>query len=76
MMRSFGAMSQMASIGAVVLLLALIQPRWFRGFYRGGMTVSFHIGQVIGTNSGKDANGKATWWSNHHEGSVGLAVDF
>jgi hypothetical protein len=35
-----------------------------------------HIGQVIGTNSGKDANGKATWWSNHHEGSVGLAVDF
>jgi len=37
-----------ASITLAVLLLALIQPRWFRGFYRGGMTVSFHIGQVIG----------------------------
>lgn len=36
------------SLAAVVLLLALIQPRWFRGFYRGGMTVSFQIGQVIG----------------------------
>jgi hypothetical protein len=35
-----------AAIGALVT--ALIQPRWFRGFYRGGMTVSFHIGQVIG----------------------------
>lgn len=36
------------SLAAVVLLLALIQPRWFRGFYRGGMTVSFQIGQIIG----------------------------
>lgn len=36
------------SIAVTVLLIALIKPRWFRGFYRGGMTVSFHIGQVIG----------------------------
>lgn len=34
-----------------------------------------HVGQVIGQNSGEDGNGKNTWWSNHHEGSVGLAVD-
>ncbi len=27
---------------------ATIRPYWFRGFYRGGMTFSFHIGQVIG----------------------------
>jgi hypothetical protein len=37
---------------AVLALLAVItaslHPCWFRGFYRGGMTVSFHIGQVIG----------------------------
>ena len=36
----------------VVVLLALLvcwmRPRWFRGFYRGGMTVSFHFGQFTG----------------------------
>ena len=43
-----------ATLGAVIgaLLLALlvcwIRPRCFRGFYRGGMTVSFHFGQVMG----------------------------
>lgn len=38
-------------IGIVIFLipaLALIRPRWFRPVYRGGMTVSFHIGQVMG----------------------------
>ena len=35
-----------------------------------------HIGQVIGENSGDDAAGKVTWWTSHHEGSVGLALDF
>ena len=39
-------------IAAVSALLAVItaslRPAWFRGFYRGGMTVSFHIGQTIG----------------------------
>jgi len=37
-----------AALALLALIVALIQPRWFRGFYRGGMTVSFHIGQVIG----------------------------
>ena len=42
-----------------------------------GHTALFgHIGQVLGTNSGDDSTGKYTWWSNHHEGSVGLAYDF
>ena len=38
-------------LGIVILLvpaLALIRPRWFRPIYRGGMTVSFHIGLVMG----------------------------
>jgi hypothetical protein len=37
--------------GVCILLmpaLALIRPRWFRPIYRGVMTVSFHIGQVMG----------------------------
>lgn len=35
-------------IGIFATLLACIVPRWFRGFYRGGMTLSFHIGQLFG----------------------------
>ena len=35
-------------IAILTVIIAAIQPRWFRGFYRGGMTVSFHIGQTIG----------------------------
>ena len=38
-------------LGIVILLvpaLALIRPRWSRPIYRGGMTVSFHIGLVMG----------------------------
>jgi uncharacterized membrane protein len=31
-----------------VIATAMIRPHWFRSFYRGGMTFSFHIGQVIG----------------------------
>jgi hypothetical protein len=31
-----------------VLLTCLVRPRWYRGFYRGGMTVSFTIGQAMG----------------------------
>jgi hypothetical protein len=33
---------------ATCLALCLARPRWFRAFYRGGMTVGFHIGQVVG----------------------------
>jgi hypothetical protein len=35
-----------------------------------------HIGQVIGTNRADDNVGDVSWWSSHHEGSVGLAFDF
>jgi hypothetical protein len=37
-----------ACVASAALILSLIQPHWFRGFYRGGMTVSFHIGQTLG----------------------------
>ncbi|MBI1799750.1 MAG: hypothetical protein HYR73_08690 [Candidatus Eisenbacteria bacterium] len=35
-----------------------------------------HIGQVIAHNSAKDTKGENTWWTSHHEGSVGLSLDF
>ena len=35
-----------ALIGTVIL--SLLFPRLFRGFYRAGMTLSFHVGQVMG----------------------------
>lgn len=35
-----------------------------------------HIGQVIARNTDDDTPGTNTWWSNHHEGSVGVAFDF
>ena len=34
-----------------------------------------HIGQVIGSNSTESSGVRATWWTSHHEGSVGVAVD-
>lgn len=34
-----------------------------------------HIGQVIASNAAKNGDGRNTWWTNHNEGSVGLAVD-
>jgi len=37
-----------ATFALLALVTALLRPQWFRGFYRGGMTVSFHFGQVIG----------------------------
>ena len=36
------------ALALVALVAALCRPRWFRGFYRGGMTVSFHLGQLFG----------------------------
>ena len=33
---------------ATVLVACLLRPAWFRGFYRGGMFVSFHVGQFMG----------------------------
>jgi len=35
-----------------------------------------HIGQVLAYNSSEDNAGKRSFWTNHHEGSVGLAVDW
>lgn len=37
-----------ASVAALALVLCAVRPRLFRGFYRGGMTISFYIGQVMG----------------------------
>ena len=37
-----------AIIAILTVIIAAIRPRWFRSFYRCGMTISFHIGQVIG----------------------------
>ena len=37
-----------AAIALLAVVIAILRPYWFRGFYRGGMTVSFQIGQVIG----------------------------
>lgn len=37
-----------ACVAILAIAAALIRPHWFRGFYRGGMTFSFQIGQVIG----------------------------
>jgi len=43
---------EVLGVWIVVLMLALalcwIRPRWFRSFYRAGMTVSFRVGQIIG----------------------------
>src|SRR5690349_16421381 len=37
-----------AGLAALALILCAVRPRLFRGFYRGGMTISFYIGQVMG----------------------------
>jgi hypothetical protein len=37
-----------AVIALLAVFVAILRPYWFRGFYRGGMMVSFQIGQVIG----------------------------
>jgi len=36
------------AVALLAVVTAVLRPRWFRGVYRAGMTVSFHIGQVIG----------------------------
>jgi hypothetical protein len=43
-----GAMLVTLVILHVFIVLSLAKPRWFRTFYRGGMTVTFHIGQMMG----------------------------
>jgi len=36
------------AVAIAAVVVAALRPVWFRGFYRGGMTVSFQVGQVIG----------------------------
>jgi hypothetical protein len=36
------------SVATIGVVLAVLNPETFRGFYRRAMTVSFHIGQVMG----------------------------
>ena len=35
------------ALALATLVLCIVRPAWFRGFYRAGMTVSFSIGQVV-----------------------------
>jgi hypothetical protein len=35
-------------VALAAIVVAMIRPRWFRGFYRGGMNLSFQVGQIIG----------------------------
>ncbi len=37
-----------AGVAVLAVVVAAIRPHSFRGFYRGGMNVSFQIGQVMG----------------------------
>ena len=43
---------------------------------RNGVALFGHIGQVLSHASGENSDGKLSWWSSTHEGSVGLAFDF
>jgi hypothetical protein len=36
------------TITTIGVVLAMVRPEMFRGLYRGAMTMSFHIGQVMG----------------------------
>jgi len=41
-------LSGIAIIAVLALCVCAIRPRWFRGFYRAGMTMSFRVGQMLG----------------------------
>ena len=38
----------LATMLTLAVLICAVRPRLFRGFYRVGMTASFHVGQVMG----------------------------
>jgi hypothetical protein len=42
------ALSGIVVVVVLVLCVYAIRPRWFRGFYRVGMTASFRVGQALG----------------------------
>ena len=35
-------------VALAAIVVAMIRPYWFRGFYRGGMRFSFETGQIMG----------------------------
>jgi hypothetical protein len=47
-MASGGAFLGWTFFLATLLVVAWIRPRWFRPVYRGGMSVSFRVGQFMG----------------------------
>ena len=42
-----GAALALFAIALGTLVLCIVRPIWFRGFYRAGMTVSFYVGQIV-----------------------------
>jgi len=42
------ALSGIAIAVVLALCVCALRPRWFRGFYRAGMTASFRVGQALG----------------------------
>lgn len=44
----FAIPAAVAGMAFLIVTIAAIRPRWFRGFYRIGMTVSHQVGQFIG----------------------------
>ena len=44
----FETLAGIAIAIALTVCACAIRPRWFRGFYRVGMTASFRVGQALG----------------------------
>ena len=45
---SLGWFYGLAIIAGLLLLIGLVQPKFLRPLYRLGMTLAFHVGQVVG----------------------------
>ena len=43
-----GMLSGILGVLVLAVLFGALRPRWLREFYRRGMTVSWHVGQVLG----------------------------
>ena len=43
-----GMLSGILGVLVLAVLVGALRPRWLREFYRRGMTVSWHVGQVLG----------------------------
>lgn len=42
------ALKSVLGTALATVVVCALRPRWFRGFYRCGMTASFHVGQLLG----------------------------